>query len=356
MNQTLKSDEELIALLEHTMRRVAQAAPTMRFDDAHHDNRWMATAAAAVLVVAGATRAAIVVSSRHDSAPVDTSAVASEPTSQGSSPTSPTPDTVDPSAIGSPTVTVIGVTDDFPSVVPRPDTFDTMRIMNWDNLAVGWEFNAQGEPTNSVERCTSYVSSFGDSWTSTAKTDEAPSVLYARLLDDTEWQVGVYCTEDGAYLVQVMRSPNYVEPTVGTLAQNESAESDPSPTTDTVQPGLPAGASNIAPETIPDVFPALVPKPDTFGSMTKMMFDDVAVGWEFLEQGEATSSVERCTQYGASFDDSWTSTAKTDEAPSVLYARLFDNNEWRVGVYCTEDGAYLVQVMASPNGAGTPGG
>ena len=92
----------------------------------------------------------------------------------------------------------------FPSEVPKPDTFDTMQIMQWDDAEVGWEFYEQGEPTDSVERCTQYASSFDETWTSTADTDEAPEVLYAHTFDNTQWNVGVYCTQAGEYLVQVM--------------------------------------------------------------------------------------------------------------------------------------------------------
>jgi hypothetical protein len=79
--------------------------------------------------------------------------------------------------------------------------------------------------------------------------------------------------------------------------------------------------------------------------MNTITWDNEPVGWEFFDQGEPTDSVERCTQYAASFDDSWTSTTITDEAASVLYARFYNNAEWRVGVYCTNLGEYLVQVM-----------
>ena len=36
---------------------------------------------------------------------------------------------------------------------------------------------------------------------------------------------------------------------------------------------------------------------------------------------------------------------KTDEHESVLYAQIFDNGQWQVGIFCINDGGHLVQVM-----------
>lgn len=260
----------------------------------------------------------------------------------------------------------------FPNEVPRPDTFDSMQIMTDDGAPVGFEFYDQEQPTDSVERCTQYASLFDQNWTSTADTDEAPEVLYAQTLDNTRWNVGIYCNKDGGYLVQVM--PTGTNPNIADLMPTDST--DPNAVVDTVYSGsddadIPADTvysglddSNIPadtapqigadltddlvsgpPATIPDAFPGDVPKPDTFDTLQIMQWDNAEVGWEFYEQGEPTDSVERCTQYASSFDQTWTSTADTDEAPEVLYARTFDNTQWDVGVYCTEDGGYLVQVM-----------
>jgi hypothetical protein len=77
--------------------------------------------------------------------------------------------------------------------------------MSWDNAAVGWEFHDQGVPTDSVQRCTEYADLFGPTWTATAITDEAPAVLYAQSLSNTDWRVGIYCVDDGGFLVQVVR-------------------------------------------------------------------------------------------------------------------------------------------------------
>jgi LysM repeat protein len=109
---------------------------------------------------------------------------------------------------------------------------------------------------------------------------------------------------------------------------------------------------DITPETIPAEFPSDVPRPDTYDLMTIMTNDNEPVGWEFYDQREPTDSVERCTEFASSFDASWTSTPKVDEDESVLYAQVFDNGQWQVGIYCINDGAYLVQVM--PTGAILP--
>ena len=86
--------------------------------------------------------------------------------------------------------------------------------------------------------------------------------------------------------------------------------------------------------------------------MTVMTADNEPVGWEFYDRRGPTDRVERCTQYASAFDASWTSTPKTDEHESVLYAQVFDNGQWQVGIYCINDGGYLVQVV--PTGAILP--
>ncbi len=110
--------------------------------------------------------------------------------------------------------------------------------------------------------------------------------------------------------------------------------------------------ADITPGTIPAEFPSDVPRPDTFDLMTIMTADNEPVGWEFYDQREPTDSIERCSQYASSFDASWTSTPKTDEHESVLYAQILGNGQWQVGIYCINDGGYLVQVM--PTGAILP--
>lgn len=133
--------------------------------------------------------------------------------------TAPAPlDTSPESAsVSTPGVTPGTIPAEFPSDVPRPDTFDLMAIMTADNDPVGWEFYDQREPTDSIERCTQYASSFDASWTSTPKTDEHESVLYAQILGNGQWQVGIYCINDGGYLVQVMPTGASLPLTADTL-------------------------------------------------------------------------------------------------------------------------------------------
>lgn len=198
MNNTVKSDEELLALLDRTMHEVARVAPEMQIEEAHHDYRWVATAAAAAIVIAAV--GALVVSDRPDSRTVnpaaDSTATLATSTPSGTL-----------SAVGQrslPSTPPLTIPEVFPSDVPRPDTFDSMTTMTWDGLPVGWEFFEQGQPTDSVARCTQYATTFDDTWTSRPKTDEADSVLYARFYENSDWQVGIYCTNLGEYLVQVM--------------------------------------------------------------------------------------------------------------------------------------------------------
>jgi hypothetical protein len=99
MNHPVKSDEELHSLLERTMRTVANRAPDMAFSTAPANPRWMASVAAATVLVAGAGAAGIALSSRHSasplvpgaqvSAPGDTIEIVS-PTTMSSSPLLPT--------------------------------------------------------------------------------------------------------------------------------------------------------------------------------------------------------------------------------------------------------------------------
>lgn len=251
-----------------------------------------------------------------------------------------------PASSTAPAGPVDTIPTEFPSEVPRPDTFALMTIMTSDGAPVGWEFSDRGEPADSVERCTRYASSFDQDWTSTEITDEAPAVLYARSFGNTRWDVGIYCIDDGGYLVQVMPAgstdPNATVATVSSRSNSSEIPADTAPgavsdSTDDLRP--------IPPATIPAAFPDDVPRPDTFDAMSIMWWDDSPVGWEFNDQSDPTDSVERCTQYAASFGSGWISTAITDEAESVIYARSFTNAAWDVGIYCIEDGGYLVQVM-----------
>lgn len=114
---------------------------------------------------------------------------------------------------------------------------------------------------------------------------------------------------------------------------------------DTTSPTASDSSPSSTPVTIPTAFPTDVPKPDTFESMQVMTDNGAPTGWEFYEQGRPTDSVERCIDYAAAFPASWASVAITDEAPAVRYARRFSNTDWSVGIYCVDDGGYLVQVV-----------
>lgn len=79
MNHSVKSDEELIALLERTMHKVSVSAPEMEFSTAAGNQRWMAAAAAAVIVV-GVGATGIALNARHDgSSPLTPGAQATTP-------------------------------------------------------------------------------------------------------------------------------------------------------------------------------------------------------------------------------------------------------------------------------------
>jgi hypothetical protein len=140
-----------------------------------------------------------------------------QPPAATSTATTPLDTSPESASVSTPGVTPGTIPAEFPSDVPRPDTFDLMTIMTNDNEPFGWEFYDQREPTDSVERCTQYASSFDASWTSTPKTDEHESVLYAQILDNGQWQVGIYCINDGAYLVQVMPTGAILPLTADTL-------------------------------------------------------------------------------------------------------------------------------------------
>jgi hypothetical protein len=66
MTHSVKSDDELIALLQRTMHKVSAAAPDMEFSTGAGHQGWMATAAAATLVVVGVGAAGLALSARED--------------------------------------------------------------------------------------------------------------------------------------------------------------------------------------------------------------------------------------------------------------------------------------------------
>ena len=131
-----------------------------------------------------------------------------------------------------------------------------------------------------------------------------------------------------------------------TRTADPAASSVPDGTDDAGVTSPPTSVRTHSPDTIiPTAFPDDVPRPDTFASMNIITWDGAAVGWEFYDQGAPTGSVERCTQYAASFEPTWTASTITDEAAPVLSAQRFSNADWQVGIYCINDGGFLVQVM-----------
>jgi hypothetical protein len=66
MNHSVKSDEELMALLERTMRRVSVSAPDMEFSTTTGNQRWIATAAAATVLVVGVGATGVALNARRN--------------------------------------------------------------------------------------------------------------------------------------------------------------------------------------------------------------------------------------------------------------------------------------------------
>ncbi len=66
MNHSVTSDEELNALLERTMREVSERAPDMEFSTTTGNQRWIATAAAATVLVVGVGAAGVALNARRD--------------------------------------------------------------------------------------------------------------------------------------------------------------------------------------------------------------------------------------------------------------------------------------------------
>jgi hypothetical protein len=208
MNHTVQSDDELIAVLERTMREVARLAPDMRVDEPN-DRRWLATAAAAAVVVAGAAGVGIAISHREDPVAVAPSAPLPSVPSGSEAMIEPTIDTAPEHQ--APTVDdhlpPIAIPPEFPAQVPLPANVDDPTTMTNNDVPVGWQFFDRGGSIDDVARCIEYSATFDDTWASTPITDEAASVLYAAYRSNDAWRVGIYCTEDGSFLVQVMPVP-----------------------------------------------------------------------------------------------------------------------------------------------------
>lgn len=246
MNRSLLSDDEVVGLLERTMHRVADAAPGLPVEE-HRPSRLPVAAAAAVVALVGAGGVALLVE-RPSADPASTvlgsasppvPAGASEPTDDTSVPTvdttvppegttEPTDDTAVPTidttvppgtapsgaaregaAPGDgPRLPVGTVPAPFPSEVPLPDDVESVTPMEWDRLRVGWEFAGRVDPAAGTERCVRYAGSFDDTWASTPDTDESPAVEFAHHFFDDHWDVGIYCVDDGEFLVQVISLDN----------------------------------------------------------------------------------------------------------------------------------------------------
>lgn len=203
MSGTPITDDELVELLDRTMRAVAAAAPEMSVEHADLDgpgtrSRWLAAAAAAVLVVAGLLGIGALRSQQPgEPAAADVPSPAAADLDAGT-PTAPRPWPA--------TIAAADWTGELPPGVPYPDGFSMVTPMTWDMVQVGWELYDQATPTDSVQRCVDYVAQFDPRWTSIPDTDEGETVLYAQHLRADGWDVGVYCATDGMFLVQVIEA------------------------------------------------------------------------------------------------------------------------------------------------------
>jgi LysM repeat protein len=110
MNHSVTSDEELIALLERTMREVSECAPDMEFSTTGGNQRWMASAAAATVLVVGVGAAGLALNARHD---------APSPLSPGGSTTVAS---TDGGPIASTTTSIVAVVHALP-LDPRDDAW-----------------------------------------------------------------------------------------------------------------------------------------------------------------------------------------------------------------------------------------
>lgn len=203
MTRTTITDDELVELLDNTMRRVAEIAPGVPIE-AVRPSRWPVTAAAATIAVAGLGGIALLLDRPGDpsqpaaqqppaapTAPVDTAAP------HGTAP-------IDDHGDGQPRWASGTDPAPFPSAVPMPEDAETVTPMEWDGLRVGWEFAGRQAPTTGIDRCARYAEAFDDTWTSTPDTDEHESVLFAHHYSNDSWDVGIYCTDSGDFLVQVL--------------------------------------------------------------------------------------------------------------------------------------------------------
>lgn len=206
MTRTTVTDDELIELLDHTMRRVAKLAPALPIEAAR-PSRWPVTAAAATIAVIGVGGIALL---------MDRPVGPSQPAAQHAPGAATAPRAPVDTAVPHGTIPIdeqdngqprwANGTDPamFPSTVPMPEDAETVTAMEWDALRVGWEFAGRQDPTAGVDRCARYAEAFDDTWTSTPDTDEHMSVLFAHHYNNDSWDVGIYCTDNGDFLVQVL--------------------------------------------------------------------------------------------------------------------------------------------------------
>jgi len=84
MNHPVKTDEDLVALLERTMQHVAATAPNTELEPPVASRRWIGSVAAAAVLVVGLAAAGLALSSRHDAeSPLSPAADASAPVAAG---------------------------------------------------------------------------------------------------------------------------------------------------------------------------------------------------------------------------------------------------------------------------------
>lgn len=180
--------------VENDLDAILEDRSIIRFsndDGANPRRNRVLLVAAIIAVVVGAGGLTWATNSRTQPPAASSSAAATLDTSPMETASVPTPG-----------ITPVTIPAEFPSDVPRPDRFDLMTFIITDNEPVGWEFYDKREPTDSVERCTQYASSFDASWTPIPTTDVHPS-MYAEAFDNGQWQVRIVCINDGGYLVQV---------------------------------------------------------------------------------------------------------------------------------------------------------
>lgn len=124
MNHSVKSDEELIALLERTMRDVSACAPDMEFSTTAGNQRWMATAAAATVLVVGVGAAGLALNARHDaSSPLSPGGQTTTPADTAEPITSTTVSSTDSGPIASTTTSIVPVIGARPPVDPRDEAW-----------------------------------------------------------------------------------------------------------------------------------------------------------------------------------------------------------------------------------------